>query len=175
MGNSVPRLPHMLGTLSIPSSKSLLMNIVYFFCFVLLMDSMEVVTGKCWLPGLGWSLYTSYSWRTIEVEICLSEFSWFSFWGSILIHHLISYGIGISLPMSLISYSSLLCSQLICSCLSWQVDGDREMLFLFERGKKKLLEGNRVEFTGQKILTCLCPLSMFIDIIFFSCFILFVF
>ncbi|KAK7382578.1 hypothetical protein VNO80_01488 [Phaseolus coccineus] len=29
----------------------------------------------------------------------------------------------------------------------FEVDGDREMLFLYERGKKKLLEGNRVEFT----------------------------
>ncbi|KRH66017.1 hypothetical protein GLYMA_03G076800v4 [Glycine max] len=29
----------------------------------------------------------------------------------------------------------------------FEVDGDRELLFLNERGKKKLLEGNRVEFT----------------------------
>ncbi|KAG4403438.1 hypothetical protein GLYMA_01G111200v4 [Glycine max] len=29
----------------------------------------------------------------------------------------------------------------------FEVDGDRELLFLYERGKKKLLEGNRVEFT----------------------------
>ena len=33
--------------------------------------------------------------------------------------------------------------------LDGEVDGDRELLFLYERGKKKLLEGNRVEFTGQ--------------------------
>ncbi|TKY63429.1 mRNA-capping enzyme [Spatholobus suberectus] len=29
----------------------------------------------------------------------------------------------------------------------FEVDGDRELLFLYERGKKKLLEGNKVEFT----------------------------
>ncbi|KAK7349950.1 hypothetical protein VNO77_07876 [Canavalia gladiata] len=28
----------------------------------------------------------------------------------------------------------------------FEVDGDRELLFLYERGKKKLMEGNRVEF-----------------------------
>ncbi|KAL2337851.1 hypothetical protein Fmac_012297 [Flemingia macrophylla] len=29
----------------------------------------------------------------------------------------------------------------------FEVDGDRELLYVYERGKKKLLEGNRVEFT----------------------------
>ncbi|KAJ1411281.1 Nucleic acid-binding, OB-fold [Sesbania bispinosa] len=29
----------------------------------------------------------------------------------------------------------------------FEVDGDRELLFLYERGKKKLMEGNRVSFT----------------------------
>ncbi|KAK7390624.1 hypothetical protein VNO78_25950 [Psophocarpus tetragonolobus] len=43
----------------------------------------------------------------------------------------------------------------------FEVDGDRELLFLNERGKKKLLEGNRVEFTDEdpsfysgKIIEC---------------------
>lgn len=49
---------------------------------------------------------------------------------------------------------------LICSCFYWQVEGERELLFVNERGKKKLMDGNKVAFPGQTkfILFFICPI-----------------
>ena len=40
-------------------------------------------------PGLGWSLYSSHTWRPLEVEICSHELSWLSLRGCT--NKLISY------------------------------------------------------------------------------------
>lgn len=50
------------------------------------------------------------------------------------------------------SWSLLVCYEynpLTFSCLCGQTDDDRQLLFLYDRGKKKLMEGNRVAFTGN--------------------------
>lgn len=49
----------------------------------------------------------------------------------------------------LVNFCLLLMHQLNFRWFCWQVDDDRELLFLYERGKKKLMEGNKVAFPGQ--------------------------
>lgn len=62
---------------------------------------------------MGWSLYTTYSWRALKVEVCWSEFSWFSLWGDIinLLHMLFNNTLDVSLDF--IIWSLLVC----CWCI----------------------------------------------------------
>lgn len=47
-------------------------------------------------------------------------------------------------------FHALLLELSVISLIIWQVVDDRELLYLHERGKKKLMEGSRVVFPGQK-------------------------
>jgi len=90
-------------------------------------------------PGLGWSLYSSHTWRPLEVEICSHELSWLSLWGCT--NKLISFSYWFG-------YLSLFSLCWLWSHFCVQVDDDRELLFVHERGKKRLMEGSRVAFKG---------------------------
>lgn len=57
-------------------------------------------------------------------------------------------------------WSRPVCCPLIVSCFFGQIDDGCQKLFLYERGKKKLMEGNRVSFRGQEDLYFLICLTI---------------
>ena len=107
------------------------------FCFYLADASIV-------LAGLGWSICNSYSWRSSEVEVPWDEFCGLSVWGLMTIFN---YFVLNGLVIVKILFWNL--GFVLYVWLLQLTNDNRQLVFLYERGKKKLMDGARIAFTGN--------------------------
>lgn len=61
------------------------------------------IDPSSYVPGLGWPLYSSHSWRPFEVEISWNELCWLSVWGVCQLYWKLGFFLG-SFPLYALPY-----------------------------------------------------------------------